>query len=88
MKKAATGAKRSERYSLAVLATSLLAGTMQLCRKGPKGMKDTGHFLQAELGTEGALPVDGAGDPMATSGCRCLLRSLMPVSGNTGGARS
>lgn len=61
VKKAATGAKRSERHSLAVLAVSLRAGTMQLDWKGPKGMKDRGHFLETELETGRQLPVVAIG---------------------------
>lgn len=39
---------------------------MKVGGKESKGMKDRGHFLQTELGTEGALPVVGAGDSLAT----------------------
>lgn len=50
------------------------------------GMRDRGHFLQLERGTEGALPVDGAGDPEATSGCRCAPQEHGPSLWCSGGA--
>lgn len=46
--------------------------TMELGGKGSKRLKDREHFLQTELGSKGALPVDGAGDSVATSCCGCV----------------
>lgn len=88
-RKAATGARRPECHSLEVLAVSPRARNGAARWEGVRRDEGQGHFLQKEPSTEGALPVDGAGDPGATSGCRsvCLERIHIPVFGSPGGAR-